>query len=137
MTYGIAFCPLSEDARLRKLGFADSKTLTEAQRDRLLRVIKKSSDFLGWKVDSLSPVAISGGMLARSNYNLNAMSHDTAISLIRKCIADGVNVAEVRTTSVSRDFAHGERPRSSTSWVLSPSIAHAIDDDATGTLSPA
>ena len=32
----------------------------------------------------------------RSKYNLNAMSHDTAIALIRGLLAQGVNVTEVR-----------------------------------------
>jgi ribonuclease H2 subunit A len=43
----------------------------------------------------MSPVDISGGMLGRTKYNLNAMSHDTAIALISAVIDHGVDVQEV------------------------------------------
>lgn len=37
-----------------------------------------------------------GGLsLCRTKYNLNALSHDTAIDLIRKVIMDGVKLSEV------------------------------------------
>ena len=35
---------------------------------------------------------ISGAMLQRSPYNLNAISHDTAEALIRQALTDGVNL---------------------------------------------
>ena len=34
-------------------------------------------------------------VLYRSKYSLNALSHDAAIGLIRKTLADGVNLTEV------------------------------------------
>jgi hypothetical protein len=95
MVYGIALCPITKLDALKKLGFADSKTLNLEQRERLFKVIKASEAFLGWMVTVLSPAEISHGMLGRQNYNLNALSHDTAIALIRRCIDAGVNVAEV------------------------------------------
>ena len=35
--------------------------------------------------------------VCRTKYNLNALSHDTAIGLIRKVLADGVNLTQVYT----------------------------------------
>ena len=45
-------------------------------------------------------------ILARERYNLNAISHDSAIGLIRMVIARGYNVTEVRAP-----FLNGATPR--------------------------
>lgn len=102
MTYGIAYAPISGEKKLRAIGFADSKQLTEDQREKFFAVIKRESSFMGWIVRSLSPADISAGMLGRTNYNLNALSHDTAIGLIRRVIALGVNVKEVFVDTVGK-----------------------------------
>jgi len=80
-------------------GFDDSKKLTEETRARMFDEIKKS-DFIGWNVIVLSAKEISGAMLQRSPYNLNAMSHDTAEALIRQALADGVNLKRVYVDTV-------------------------------------
>ena len=43
--------------------------------------------------------------LCRSKYNLNAMSHDTAIGLIQKVLDHGVNLKEVRNKVVTGKYA--------------------------------
>lgn len=58
------------------------------------------ADFLGWNVICLSAKEISGGMLQRAPYNLNALSHDTAEALIRQALADGVNLKRVYIDTV-------------------------------------
>lgn len=92
----------------------DSKVLSEEKREELFQCIDTSPHLLGWKVEILSPSDISncmlqrcsGGVLlsysndlfsvlCRTKYNLNALSHDTAINLIRKVITDGVKLSEV------------------------------------------
>ena len=55
---------------------------------------------MGWITHILSPSDISGGMLGKQNYNLNMMSHDTAIMLIRKALDLGVRVKEVYVDTV-------------------------------------
>lgn len=100
MVYGIAYCPLSAKDQLKELGFADSKTLTEEKREELLSVIDRNSSFLGFMVELISPVVISELMLHVSKYNLNSISHDSAISLIRHAQEEGVNVAEVYVDTV-------------------------------------
>ncbi|XP_077501945.1 ribonuclease H2 subunit A [Amblyomma americanum] len=100
MVYGIAYCPLSAKDQLKELGFADSKTLTEEKREELLSVIEKNSSFLGFMVELISPVVISELMLHVSKHNLNSISHDSAINLIRRALEEGVNVAEVYVDTV-------------------------------------
>ena len=46
MTYGACYGPIDGEVRLRKMGFADSKTLSEEKRDALFKVIKGAPDFL-------------------------------------------------------------------------------------------
>ena len=61
---------------------------------------------MGWKVHSLSPAAISTGMLARTKYSLNELSHDTAIALIQRCLDHGVNVHSVYVDTVGPDHVY-------------------------------
>ncbi len=45
--------------------YADSKVLKEHQRDKLFKDINSSEEFIGWKVEVLSPNCISNSMLQR------------------------------------------------------------------------
>jgi len=84
MVYGICYCPLSMAEKLANLGFADSKTLTEADRDKLLTIIEENIDFIGWAIKIISPTQISNDMLRRYKISLNELSHNAAIELKRK-----------------------------------------------------
>jgi len=96
---GHVFCPLSRKEELSTLGFADSKTLSEAARDRLLDVIQKSN-FIAYMTKSLPPEYLSNMMLKKTKYSLNAISHDTAIAMIRKCLSQGIYLQEVYIDTV-------------------------------------
>jgi len=100
MVYGICYCPISKNTDLKELGVDDSKTLTEEQRENLLQKVLKNSDYLGWAVTVLAPRYISTSMYRRGKYNLNTMSHDTAIGLIQGALDRGVKVAEVYVDTV-------------------------------------
>lgn len=100
MVYGISFCPLSKNSDLKELGVDDSKALTEEKRDELLDKLFKNSDYVGWAIHVLCPRFISSSMYKRSKYNLNTMSHDTAIDLVKMAIEKGVQVAEVYVDTV-------------------------------------
>lgn len=100
MVYGICFCPVSKNADLKALGVDDSKALTEEQREKLLDKILQNSEYLGWAIDILAPSFISKSMYRRGKYNLNTMSHDTAIGLIQLAIDKGVQVSEVYVDTV-------------------------------------
>ena len=64
MVYGSAFCAVDDEHRLRKMGFNDSKQLTEAKREQLWNDMQ-TLDFIGWKIRSLEATEISEGMLRR------------------------------------------------------------------------
>ncbi|KAM7284350.1 ribonuclease H2 subunit A [Ixodes scapularis] len=100
MVYGIAYCPVEFEEDLKRLGFADSKTLTEEKREELVGVMEQRSESLGWMVEVISPTVICNHMLNMSKYSLNAISHDSAIGLIKQALDDGVCVTEVYVDTV-------------------------------------
>jgi len=109
MVYGICYCPLSMAEKLEQLGFADSKTLTEENRDKLLEVIEENIDFIGWAVKVISPTQISNDMLRRCKISLNELSHDAAIELVKKTKTDGANIAEMYVDTVGDATKYQEK----------------------------
>jgi ribonuclease H2 subunit A len=105
MIYGIAWCPVSKKPDLEKLGFMDSKQLTDAKRDKLLDVMD-ATDYLHYGVDVLEPDVISAWMLQKERYNLNAMSHDSTIGLIRSIQNKGFNLTEAFIDTVGVAFRY-------------------------------
>ncbi|XP_076977799.1 ribonuclease H2 subunit A isoform X3 [Tamandua tetradactyla] len=95
MVYAICYCPVSRLADLEALKVADSKTLSESERDRLFAKIEEDGDFVGWALDVLSPNLISTSMLGRVKYNLNSLSHDAAAGLVQYALDQGVKVSQV------------------------------------------
>ncbi|XP_075900187.1 ribonuclease H2 subunit A isoform X2 [Nelusetta ayraudi] len=100
MVYGICFCPISKKDELKNLKVADSKTLSEAERENLFEKLQESKNYIGWAVKILSPNTISTSMLQRTKYNLNALSHDTAIGLVQFALDSGVQLKEVFVDTV-------------------------------------
>ncbi|KAM9312878.1 ribonuclease H2 subunit A [Gastrophryne carolinensis] len=100
MVYGICYCPVSRKKDLEEQKVADSKTLSEAERERLFEKLDGASEFIGWALHILSPNVISTSMQRRTKYNLNALSHDTAIGLVQHALDNGVQVTEVYVDTV-------------------------------------
>ena len=99
MVYGSAFCFLKDEARMKAMGFMDSKQLTETKREELWRGLK-AAGYIGWNIRVLQAAEISGGMLRHhAKYNLNAMSHDTAINLVRQ-VLDAASTSSTCTSTV-------------------------------------
>lgn len=90
MVYGAAYWSTSAEAKIPR-GFRDSKTLKEEDRFRLFDELLRHED-IGFAVRSILPSEISRNMLRTEAYNLNEMSHDAAIILIRKIVDGGVHV---------------------------------------------
>lgn len=65
MVYGICYCVKKEDEILKKLGCADSKSLTEEKREVIFKNMCQETSNLGWAVDVISPNQISNCMLRR------------------------------------------------------------------------
>lgn len=99
MTYGVAWCPVDKKEECAKLGFMDSKMLNDKNRSTLLKIMD-DCEYMHWAVDILQPYIISGQMLQQERYNLNAISHDSAIGLIRLVIALGYNLTELYVDTV-------------------------------------
>ncbi|KAK9540085.1 hypothetical protein VZT92_002555 [Zoarces viviparus] len=100
MVYGICFCPVSKKQALKDSKVADSKTLTEAERENLFQKLDEARSYVGWALQVLSPNTISTSMLQRTKYNLNALSHDTAIGLVQYALDSGVQLKEVFVDTV-------------------------------------
>lgn len=99
MVYGCVYCACSYNNTLATLKFADSKTLKEEQREELFESLKVNSS-IGWEVDVICPKDLSAKMLKRSKVNLNEISHNSAMGLVRKVLDMGVLLAEVYIDTV-------------------------------------
>lgn len=93
MVYGGFLC-LSESLKtsLTKLGVADSKALSEERRDQIFEQIKscESAREFAYLLRVISPRYINSGMLARTKFSLNAISHEAAAKIIAKCREAGI-----------------------------------------------
>lgn len=102
MLYGIAYAPLSKKQLLVDLGCADSKTLTEEERDTIFNKICDNHEEIGWIVEAISPNIISNSMYRRSKCSLNEVSKNSAIGMIKMALEAGVNVTEVYVDTVGK-----------------------------------
>ena len=71
MVYATCFCPLTSNDTLKSLGFADSKTLNEKQRDDLFAKIQARPQIFGYAITALSPQYLSTAMLRRCTFVLS------------------------------------------------------------------
>lgn len=110
MVYTAAYCPLSEKSALHALGADDSKQLSAEKRDGLRKKID-AAEFLGTRTAILSAEELSFKMLRRRKYNLNLISHDTALQLVHDCIEAGVNVTEVYVDTVGNPEQYARKFR--------------------------
>ena len=98
MVYGVAFWPVSVGADMRKeFGFNDSKQVKEEDREKMFESIK-DMEFkrMGWGADPLYPQFISSSMLnIETGKNLNAISFDSALGLIKEIYDAGFNVERI------------------------------------------
>ena len=101
MVYGCCYSPISSSDAVAKAGFADSKQLTEQKREGLWeKIVSLETLEIGYICNILSAEDISGQMLRRTAHNLNAISHDAAIAMIRKVMAAGAKVEEIYVDTV-------------------------------------
>ena len=112
MVYGCAYGPIDQAAVVAAAGFADSKQLTEPRREALWGQIVSGDGSIGYIVNMLSASSISGQMLRRNAHNLNAISHDAAISMIRKVLDAGAKVEEVFVDTVGDPVRYASRLKS-------------------------
>lgn len=99
MVYSAAFWVLDEDDEFSAMGFDDSKVVAMEKRSELFEALK-ATQRIGYIIVNLTPELISQCMLRRNPYNLNALSHDTAIYMVRTLQEAGVKVKEVKVDTV-------------------------------------
>ncbi|KAJ8466258.1 hypothetical protein OPV22_028810 [Ensete ventricosum] len=99
MVYGCLYCALSYQKILTTLNFADSKTLKEEKREELFENLKADGS-IGWEVDVIDPRELSAKMLKRTKINLNEISHNSAIGLVKRVLDMGVLLTEVYVDTV-------------------------------------
>jgi|GEM_PF-189598 len=109
MVYGAAYWALSDSASIEKLGFNDSKQLTEEQRKKFFQIIEKEGDRIGHVLCDLSAEYLSIKMLQRHPVSLNEISYVAAIDMIKKIVASGVHVAEIYVDAVGNCERYAER----------------------------
>jgi ribonuclease H2 subunit A len=110
MVFASAFCAKADHDRLLALGADDSKQLSEAKRDELRAVIVDSG-FVGTDSIVLHAAELSSKMLRPSCYNLNSISHDTALSLVQRALDAGVNLTEVYVDTVGTAGKYADKFR--------------------------
>jgi len=79
--------------------YADSKTLTEAQRESLFAQVEADPDLV-YMHDILSARAISAQMLGRSKVSLNEVAAQSTMRLIQGALDGGVRLTEVFVDTV-------------------------------------
>ncbi|KAI3677540.1 hypothetical protein L6452_36805 [Arctium lappa] len=94
MVYGCLYCPLSYKETLSTLEFADSKTLKEEKREELFENLKVDEE-IGWAVDVINPGELSAKMLKKNKINLNEISHESAMGLVKRVLDMGYLLTEL------------------------------------------
>jgi ribonuclease H2 subunit A len=110
MTYGAAYWAPDKASCIPR-GFLDSKVLNPEVRSRLFEKAMQAPD-VGFVLRVLHASEISRNMLRKEPYNLNAMSHDAAIQMIRAVLDAGVkiDVCYIDTVGIASSYqAHLER----------------------------
>lgn len=94
MVYACAVAPLSYKETLATQAYADSKTLSEAERSRLFKALAADPSCV-YVADLLSAQFISGQMLGRARVSLNAVAEQSTMGLIQDVLDAGVQLKEV------------------------------------------
>eukprot|EP01117_Protostelium_nocturnum_P016837 TRINITY_DN6744_c0_g1_i1.p1 TRINITY_DN6744_c0_g1~~TRINITY_DN6744_c0_g1_i1.p1 ORF type:complete len:324 (-),score=89.02 TRINITY_DN6744_c0_g1_i1:19-894(-) len=108
MIYGCCYVAVKDKEAFSKMGFADSKQLTETKRDLLFDKIRlfdsnspsKKIQDIGFIANVIEPQELSAKMLRINKVNLNLISHKSAESLIKQALDRGINVTEVYVDAV-------------------------------------
>jgi len=109
MVYGMCFWPVKLKKQLANIGFNDSKKLKEEERDEFFEIIKQLNNHcLGYEVEILDAEFLSNRMLEKEKYDLNKISHDSAVYLIESVLKKGVNVVHCYLDTVGKPETYKE-----------------------------
>ncbi|KAA8497930.1 Ribonuclease H2 subunit A [Porphyridium purpureum] len=99
LVYAGAAYPAARVSELRDWGCDDSKQISAASREALYSRIEQSAECMS-VIDVLSAELISEQMLAVKRVSLNKLSHDSAIGLVERALAQGINITELYVDTV-------------------------------------
>lgn len=102
MTYAAAYWKEGENI---PKGYNDSKQMNASTRSQLFDATLDSPS-IGFVIRVLHATEISQCMLRKVNYNLNAMSHDAAMQMVRAVLKMGVKIKRVYIDTVGRESAY-------------------------------
>jgi ribonuclease H2 subunit A len=103
MVYALAYW--DDDASFALAGYNDSKQMSVEMRNRLFESTINETN-IGFVVRVLHASEISGNMLRQDTYNLNTMSHDAAIEMIRCLLNSGVVISKCFIDTVGRESTY-------------------------------
>lgn len=106
MTYAAAYWKESTTKIPR--GYNDSKQMTAEMRDKLFEATLNEPD-IGFVIRVLHATEISQSMLRKEPYNLNAMSHDAAMQMVRCVLDAGVKIKRCYIDTVGREDVYKSR----------------------------
>jgi ribonuclease H2 subunit A len=109
MVYGGVAWPVSARAHFTKLGFKDSKQLTEEDRDELFKLIGDfNGELLHSKAIVSNPLDITFEQLSYTKVSLNTISHNCAKSIIRHFLSLGLRVKAAYLDTVGDEKKYKE-----------------------------
>lgn len=110
MVYSAAVCRVDSLDKLEALGVDDSKQMSESDRETMRSRIE-SCPYLHYSSTILSAEELSAKMLRANKYNLNSISHDTALALVDRAYNQGIPISEVYVDTVGNPETYASKFR--------------------------
>lgn len=109
MVYGGVAWPVSSRAHFSRLGFKDSKQLSEEDREELFELIGEfNGELLHSKAIVSNPLDITFEQLSYTKVSLNTISHNCAKSIIRHFLGLGLRVTAAYLDTVGDERKYKE-----------------------------
>lgn len=101
MLYSALWWPRQFKEKFAELGFEDSKKLKESDRELLFDLIQKLNGVIFFfEVEELTASYLSQKMQQFEGVNLNTISHNAAVKLIRSALSQGFKVTNIYVDTV-------------------------------------
>ncbi|SJK86694.1 Ribonuclease HII [Babesia microti strain RI] len=107
LVYGGFFCSNDVENELKMdIKVDDSKKLSEESREAKFKLLTNVNKPFGFVAQLITPQHISTAMLREQKYNLNQISHDSALNIIRHVISIGYKLKSVYIDAVGPTEAY-------------------------------
>ncbi|KAG0151311.1 hypothetical protein CROQUDRAFT_71785 [Cronartium quercuum f. sp. fusiforme G11] len=108
MVYAAALCPIEFDKEINKLGFQDSKILSNQKRKELFNMIKNErfQNKIEFNYKVISSNEISKGMCKKIPYNLNAQAFEATKQIIQSSLNQLYNLKHIFVDTLGPSKTH-------------------------------